>query len=374
MNIATHLILVSDQPIPNITPILDEETKPQKVIMLISENMQERARALENIFRTRGVTVEAFSIEDPWDANRISDTVLDILCNYPLGDIALNATGGTKLMSIAACEAFRSANAPIYYVHPKHGKLLWLSRKQPSHKLADRLKLRDYLMAYGADQVDIPPDSPWTQEIQAMTRQLLIGIDRYADELGTLNYLAYNANNPQLMCEIKDSHQNKPILWELLGLFQNAGICQFDQRFIHFTDQQARFIANGGWLEMHVYATCSKLRKLCGIQDIASNISIQRHPAGKAVVKNEIDVAFISANRLYMIECKTKQIGKNADMLYKLDSLRDLMGGLQGRAMLISFNGFDKAGRARAKELNIALCSKMELQNLQFHLQEWLSI
>lgn len=55
MNIATHLILVSDQPIPNITPILDEETKPKKVIMLISENMQERVRALENIFRPRGV-------------------------------------------------------------------------------------------------------------------------------------------------------------------------------------------------------------------------------------------------------------------------------------------------------------------------------
>ena len=374
MNIATHLILVSDQPIPNITPILDEETKPKKVIMLISENMQERARALENIFRPRGVTVEAYLIEDPWDADRISDTVLNILCNYPLGDIALNATGGTKLMSIAGCEAFRSANAPIYYVHPKHGKLLWLSPKQPSHKLADRLKLRDYLMAYGADQVDIPPDSPWTQGIQAMTRQLLIGIDRYADELGTLNYLAYKANNPQLSTEIKDSLQARPILRELLELFQNAGICQFDHRLISFPDQQARFIANGGWLEMHVYDTCSQLRQHCGIQDMASNITIQRRPAGKATVKNEIDVAFICANRLYMIECKTKHIGKNADMLYKLDSLRDLMGGLQGRAMLISFNGLDKAGRARAKELNIALCSKMELQNLQFHLQEWLSI
>ena len=373
MNHDTHLILISGQPIPNITPILDEATKPRKVIMLVSEDMQERARALENIFRPRGVEVKACAIADPWDAVRICNDVLDILGGYPDGGIALNATGGTKLMSIAACEAFRSANAPIYYVHPKHDRLLWLSPKQPPHELASRLKLRDYLMAYGANQIEIAAESLVTPKILALTRQLLMDIDRYADELGTLNYLAYQANNPRLNAEIGHSPRSKPTLWKLLELFQNAGICRLDHRLISFPDQQARFIANGGWLEMHVYDTCSRLRQQCSIQDMACNIIIHRHPAGRTTVKNEIDVGFIHANRLHLIECKTKHIGKDVNMLYKLDSLRDLMGGLQGRAMLISFNGLDKAGRARAKELNIGLCSKLELQNLQSHIREWLS-
>ena len=78
---------------------------------------------------------------------------------------------------------------------------------------------------------------------------------------------------------------------------------------------------------MHAYAACIQLKQKCGIQDVACNIIIQRHPAGKTAVKNEIDVGLIHANRLHLIECKTKHFEKDADMLYKLDSLRDLMGG-----------------------------------------------
>lgn len=342
--------------------------------MLVSPDMRERARALENIFKPRGIGVESYAIADPWNAEQVSDTVLDILCRYSDGGIALNATGGTKLMSIAACEVFRSANTPIYYVHPRHDRLLWLSPKLPPHALADRLKLKDYLMAYGADQVDIPAGAQSVPPaIQELTRRLLAGIDRYADELGALNYLAYQADNPRLNARIDHTRQARPVLWELLELFENAGICRLEHRQINFPDQQARFIANGGWLEMHAYAACFQLKQKCGIQDVACNITIQRHPAGKTAVKNEIDIGLIHANRLHLIECKTKHLEKDADMLYKLDSLRDLIGGLQGRAMLVSFNNLDKASRARARELNIALCCHSDLKHLQQHLANWLT-
>lgn len=374
MKLTAHLILVSAQPIPNITPMLDEAIKPQKVLMLVSPDMRERAKALENIFKPRGISVEQYAIDDPWDAERISDTALDILSQYPDGDIALNATGGTKLMSIAAYEAFRSEKAPIYYVHPEHDRLLWLSPKRAPHELADRLKLKDYLMAYGADQVDIPDlGQSVPAPIQALTQNLLAGIDRYADELGALNYLALQADNPQLSTQIEHGPQAKPMLWELLELFEQAGLCRIDGRRLSFPDQQARFVANGGWLEMHTYKISTQLKKDCRIQDVACNITIQRHPAGKTPVKNEIDVGLIRDNRLHLIECKTKRFEKDADVLYKLDSLRDLIGGLQGRAMLVSFNSLDKVSRARAKELNIALCSKTDLRNLQQHLHAWLT-
>lgn len=372
MKLNTHVILVSAQPIPNLTPMLDDAIKPTKVLMLVSDDMRERAKALENIFKPRGIAVELYTVPDPWNAGQISGTVLDILSRYPEGDIALNATGGTKLMAIAAYEAFRREKYPIYYVHPEFDRLLWLSPKQIPHELAGHLNLRDYLMAYGADQVEVVSESQVSQEIKALTQQLIIGIDRYADDLGTLNYLAQQADNPRLSSEIRFSPQSRPKLWELLELFKTAGICSLDNNVIRFPDEQTRFIANGGWLEMHVYALCSGFKQKWGVQDLASNITIHRYPSGKADVKNEIDVGFIHANKLHLIECKTKSIGKDADMLYKLNSLRDLMGGLQGRAMLISFNVLDKAGRARAKELKIELCSKMELQNLQHHIQKWI--
>jgi hypothetical protein len=373
MNITTHLILVSAQPIPNLTPILDDTLRPKKVVMLVSPDMLERSKALENIYKKRGIIVERCLIDNPWDADHISDLVLDLLTQYPEGDIALNATGGTKLMSIAAYEAFRSCQLPIFYVHPEYDRLIWLSPKQPDLDLSDRLKLKEYLMAYGASTVEIPYPTGVTAPIRQLTQQLLTDIDRYANELSTLNYLAYQANNPKLTSEIQDGPQSKPQLWELLELFETAGLCKINGHSLHFIDECARFTANGGWLEMHTYALCLNLKKAIGIQDVACNITINRQPGGKAIVKNEIDIGLIKANRLHLIECKTKRFEQGADVLYKLDSLRDLMGGLQGKAMLVSFNHLDKTSRARAKELNIRLCCQSELQTLQHRLQTWLT-
>ncbi len=375
MTINTHLILVSTQPIPNLTPILDDTLRPKKVVMLVSPDMQERSKALENIYRPRGILVERCLIDDPWNAVRISDQVMDILDQYPDGGIALNATGGTKLMCIAAYEVFRSENRPIFYVHPEHDRLIWLSPKQPDIDLSDRLKLKEYLMAYGASNVEIPDPTGVTAPVRQLTQNILLGIDRYANELGTLNYLAFQANNPKLTCEIEAGPRSKPVLWELLDLFEAAGLCKINGHSLRFSDENARFTANGGWLEMHTYGLCLNLKKPLAIQDVACNITINRQPTGRTVVNNEIDIGLIKANRLHLIECKTKRFehDKDADVLYKLDSLRDLMGGLQGRAMLVSFNHLDKTSRARAKELNIELCCQSELRNLQHHLQTWLT-
>jgi hypothetical protein len=262
----------------------------------------------------------------------------------------------------------------VFYVHPEHDRLIWLSPKLPDVDLSDRLKLEDYLMAYGSP-VDTLDRTGVNGSIRQLTQQLLTGYARYANELGTLNYLALNADNPQLSSVIEAGPQTRPHLWELLELFEAAGLCTLNGQSLRFVDKNARFTANGGWLEMHTYAQCLNLKKTLGLQDVACNINLTRQPAGRAVVKNEIDIGLIKANRLHLIECKTQQFkgDKDADVLYKLDSLRDLMGGLQGRAMLVSFNHLDKPSRARAKELNIELCCQTELKNVQQHLQRWLT-
>jgi hypothetical protein len=51
MRIDTHVVLVSEQPTPNITPALDPEVSPQEVIMLVSPNMQQRANWLTEVLQ-----------------------------------------------------------------------------------------------------------------------------------------------------------------------------------------------------------------------------------------------------------------------------------------------------------------------------------
>lgn len=371
MTIETHLILVSAQPIPNLTPVLDQQLRPKKVIMLVSPDMQERSHYLEAIFKAQcGIEVERHTINDPWDLEAITLQIIDIVDGYPANSIALNATGGTKPMALAAFDVFKEYQKAIFYVHPEQDRLIWLNPKQPAIELADKLKLKNYLMAYGAEQVNAE-NMGVSFDLQDLCNAIIKDISRYEKALGTLNYLALKASeNPKMMVTIEDGPLAKPDLWALLELFEQQGLGSINGQNLVFNDEYSRFIANGGWLELYTYKQCLNLKHSQAIQDIARNISITR----QSKTKNEIDIGLIKANRLHLIECKTKRYKDNnsADPLYKLDSLRDLMGGLQGKAMLVSFNQLDKASRNRAKELKIAVCCYTELQNLQIHLTKWL--
>jgi hypothetical protein len=370
MTIDTHLILVSAQPIPNLTPVLDQQLRPKKVIMLVSPDMQQRSQYLESIFKGQcGVEVERHTIDDPWDLEAITLQIIDIVGSYPANSIALNATGGTKPMALAAFDVFKE-NQQIFYVHPEQDRLIWLNPKQPSIKLADKLKLKNYLMAYGAEAVNAE-NVGVSFDLQDLCNAIIKDISRYEKALGALNYLALKASeHPKLTVAIEDGPQARRDLWDLLELFEQQGLCTINGQNLLFKDETSRFIANGGWLELYTYKQCLNLKHSQAIQDIARNISITR----QSKTKNEIDIGLIKANRLHLIECKTKRYKDNnsADPLYKLDSLRDLMGGLQGKAMLVSFNQLDKASRHRAKELEIAICCHTELQNLQTHMTKWL--
>jgi hypothetical protein len=182
MTIDTHLILVSAQPIPNLTPVLDQQLRPKKVIMLVSPDMQQRSQYLESIFKGQcGVEVERHTIDDPWDLEAITLQIIDIVGSYPANSIALNATGGTKPMALAAFDVFKE-NQQIFYVHPEQDRLIWLNPKQPSIKLADKLKLKNYLMAYGAEAVNAE-NVGVSFDLQDLCNAIIKDISRYEKAL-----------------------------------------------------------------------------------------------------------------------------------------------------------------------------------------------
>lgn len=61
------------------------------------------------------------------------------------------------------------------------------------------------------------------------------------------------------------------------------------------------------------------------------------------------------------------------DTLYKLESLKDLLGGFQARAMLISFRPLKYTDISRAKDLELALIGPEQLPQLPLHLKKWLN-
>ncbi len=383
MNPTSHLYLVSAQATPNLTPALDPVTRPARVILLVSPDMRQRADWLEQVLTPRGITIERWPIDDAWDLEQVQIQVLELLEREQdaLGrnDIALNATGGTKPMSIAAYEAFRAYDLPIFYVHPEKDRLIWLQPSgKPAVDLADRIRLQPFLMAHGARVESLSTDAI-PPALRELTDWLVDNAAQYAKPLATLNWLAHMAESSLSSPRLESWQLRDRGLRKLIDRFASARLLKRRGQQLQFPHQEARFYINGGWLEEHVYGVLFHLRaELPKIQDVARSLDLVRQ-TNRGEVPNEIDVACLADNRLYLIECKTRQWkGKEAGMagaqaLYRLDTLSDLLGGLQARTMLVSYRDLPPYDRQRAADLRIAVCAGRDLRNLRACLAAWIA-
>ena len=371
----THLLLISKQVIPNLTPLLDPEIKPEAVIMLVSKDMQKRAEWLQKILLPQGIKCRVVEIDDAYDIQSIGHKVYELIIEND--GLVLNATGGTKLMSIAAYEEFRSENLPIYYVHPESDLMIWMhDKEQKSHQIADRIKLDKFLVAHGATVTSLSQQKPKTEEIELADR-VIHELAYFRRAVTEINFLAQKAKNTLTSPKISDINiSNTDAFDDLIDLFtRNGYLTQRDGRLI-FSREENRFFVNGGWIEHWVYDKVREFGKQAVfVHDTASNIKIERYLNRGKPVRNEIDAAFLYNNRLHIIECKTRKLKledtAGADTLYKLETLKPIMGGLQARAMLVSLLDVPDRDRTRAAELNISICSGEQLKNFDEHLKKF---
>jgi hypothetical protein len=372
----THLLLISAQAVPNLTPVLDRAFAPEGVILAVSPDMAERADWIEAVLRPRGVGVERCPIDDAWDLERTRDQLLDLMAEREGQDIALNATGGTKPMSIAAYEIFRQFDQPIFYVHPEQDRIIWLHpADRPTHALEDRIRLDAFFQAHGARVVNCAEKSGVPPELRELTAELIADNARLQRPLASLNWLASQAER-RLQVNLDPGHRH-PDLLDLIDRFGELDLLELRGDTLRFADEAARFYVNGGWFEEHVYSELFNLRsEIKGFQDLGRSIEVARQgPRGE--IPNELDVAFLADNRLYLIECKTRNWRSNfaasagADASYRLDALGDILGGLQARSMLISYYDLIPEDHQRARAMGIHTCAGRGVQRLRGAILEW---
>ncbi len=373
MTITTQLCLVSAQPTPNLTPASDRSMVPKRVILLVSPAMRQQAKWLGGVIASRGIKVEQWQIDDPFDIEAIQHSILSLLerekALLETRAIALNATGGTKPMSIAAYEVFRSYELPIFYVHPEHDRVIWMvPGDRPSHNLEDRLKLEPFLQAHGVTVTETPARNIPDKAFLTCAREIVQSYDRCKKALPTLNWLAGRADRQNLTSDrVNNDHG---ALADLIDIFERHGFLRRSNGRLRFRDEASRFYANGGWLEYYVFDAVRKLRRSdTSIQDVARGLELERGQNNRKI-PNELDVAFLRDNRLHIIECKTANLsrgredGVGAEVIYKLDTLGDLFGGLQAQAMLVSFLPLPSHVTTRARDMNIAVCAGEQIKTL----------
>ena len=374
-----QVCLVSAQPTPNLTPLLDPAFVPRRVVLLVSTDMRERAAWLADVVRQRGIAVEQLDIADAWDMQGVCDRLVAWLDKQ--GDacsVALNVTGGTKPMAMAAQQAFAMADKPVFYVHQGRDELLWLTPRLAPTRMANRLTLKPYLHAHGWQVMDRPALPRSSDAMRRLTDELVLQVGSLGPALGTLNWYAHQCESlGRLEIELEDRDHKNPGFMALVDKFAAAQACALHGGKLQFPNEASRFYCNGGWLEHHVAGLLNGLRQQGKIQDLAVNLKVRslNNDLNGDGGSNELDVAVLAHNRLHIIECKTsvfRERDSAAPAVYKLDALAKL-GGLNTRGMLVSYRSLIDGDRQRARDLRIRTVVGSAIANLGQELQRWLT-
>lgn len=365
-----HCCLLSSQLLPNLLPLLDPATRPGKVELLVSPDMKREYDIFTRMCRRLSVGVRRRDVE-PYDYNAIAETMLDILAECENEPLALNVTGGTKIMALGAYEAARQGEVEIFYIDTQNDSRITLAPEFKSEPLRELLTVKHCLKAFDYT-IDRQAGTCVKREHRDLTGKLVKNLSRFSRPLRKLNWYAFKATGTSPCVQMETWDLQRGDFLDLLRLFRDGGFLNWAEGsdMLSFPGEEERFFVNGGWLELHVQAVCNKLLADGVIKDLAGNVEVK---SGSGV-HNEIDVAFIARNRLFLVECKTRNFQKQADAaansIHKLNGLRKELSGVYGKALFVSCMDLRNEDKTRCGEYKIELIQAGEINNLEARIRQ----
>lgn len=379
-----HVCLISDQAAPNLLPILDTNFKPKKAIFLVSKKMKEKAEFLAKTFERSNVKVEIKPINDEYNFHSTEQEIYHLVEEYLEHNIALNVTCGTKLMAMAAQQAF-SGLKPIFYIDTTKNRIIFVSKDSENNVIPDisietNINIELYLNAYGF-QVLNNPVRKVNDHFLSLAQDFIRYYDRYHNTLPLINKYASIAERKGLKLALDKEDMKFNAFTEMLENLD--GLVDYQNSEIKFENETARMFLNGGWLEEYTFR---EIKNINVIDDVACSLDVATSYYKKEKKEfskenlgnsNEFDVVFLAKNKLHIIECKTQKMDKTTgekpeNILYKLETLKDY-GGLMTKKCLVSYCEItNKAVLNRAKELQIEIIQGKDLQRLKTKIQEWI--
>ena len=340
---STYVCLLSDNVLPNIIPLADPSTRPRKIVLVTSQGHEERVRWFKQA--TEGWNLEIHTtMGNPYSYDAMHTMMSHLVQLHDR--IVVNVTGGTKLMALAAFDVCHG-QYPVMYVDSQNKTIQILDPGINDLGWPQDLKIKRYLGSYGYTVI-----SKGSQNTSAAWRQVGEELancrDKWYLDLINLNWMA-SARRQDFRRPMLIASRDLTWLLEEHGLIERAG-----QERWKFTDEDARDFLNGTWFESYVFSRLRHMQRDLQISELTINLVVSKNG-----VKNELDIVFISGNRLYIIECKTKNFDRDGTAqqmhpVYKLDSTGGHVGGLMGKSLLMSYHPLTPAVRRRCQEVQIA--------------------
>nr|CAA6830610.1 MAG: DUF1887 domain-containing protein [uncultured Thiotrichaceae bacterium] len=371
-----HLCLVSEDLTLNLTPLLNEATRPEHIVLLYaSEQLNLLEGLMQAVASLENIDASVQLLTDVCDADAVRKDVLHVLSAYKEKAVALNASGGNRLTGLVATQVFQSLNKPVFYVDASTDQVIAVYPPDAqSHQLTQRIAVPQYLMAAGYEIQD-RREVGLTSSQRAFAQELLSNVRHYSGALAALNWLAASAGSGLQSKYIESWHMSSPAFIGLLDRLRDVGLAHVTRNCLVFPGEAQKFFVNGGWLQDYARQVVAELQgRSPDIHGVEHSVLVGNE-GGQQV---EVDAMFLVNNRLHLIECRAKKLKKGnakngAEAIHRLDELMTLREGLQAKSLLLSYRPLREVDLRRMQLMGIKVLQEKQLHNLRFYLEEWIA-
>jgi hypothetical protein len=289
----------------------------------------------------------------------------------------LNLAGGNRYMTLSVQHVFEEFNTLFFYTQTRENLIV---KTIFDHSIYDdddevfpvkhRMTLKEYFGLYGL-QSDV--DQPRKQVKETAFSQHLFTM---------FSQNMFSRGDYEVMSNLREKYRN----WKFIIISQVEkpdkeymtaipNLSKFLD-FIGFVPERPGSLQNyeieyltGGWFEEYVYAL---IKGVLQPDDIAMGVHISN---GIIKHNNELDVCFMKANKLFVIECKTGVTSESLfnEIVYKVCALKEVLLG-SGNSYIFSLKKDHKGNwKKTAKYMGITFCDWLNLtkpENLKHILNE----
>ncbi|MCL6496006.1 MAG: DUF1887 family protein [Ignavibacterium sp.] len=342
----TLFCLVSRQAMANVIPVL--MYKPNKVLLFATPEEKNTANHLEKLFISKNIVVNRIDDLDAYDYLKFKDCILKEI-NKENGNHVLNVTGGTKLMALAAYEAFAEKDKHIIYCNTDRNQIIHLFPKLYTEKLNLNISIDDYLLSYGYKVVATRTDEVKKEYFKLFelieSKNLKLNFAKFLNDYRSMT----GSGNP-----LRTYYDKKNKIFTIQKTSSSI-ILSVNEFKIKFDDEK---FLKGDWLEYFMLYSLGK-------QNIKPEVGVKI--VSDSNVENEIDIIFIKDYQLYLISCKS---GKNTDPnkdIYEIETLRNIAGGTFGKAFLFTIQNLTEGMKHRARDLKIETLTFEKITHKEFY-------
>jgi len=368
-----HVCLVSEQPLANLLAAMDRLHGCQRAVLAVSPQMAEQAAHQARVLRGYKREVELLHLPSAYDFGTMAAAIEHWLDRAPSeAQIELNATGGTKLMALAAQDVFRRRGLAVFYVREASGDVVYFDDCKPGYRLGSVLEMRAFVAAHGGHEVSRREGNGLVRpDLADFSTELGRQAQRYSTALLDLKRVlsAMDRLRSRQPCK-----QPSGRLRELLGMLEGRKLLRMDSGgHVHLADEGVFGYLSGGWLEDY---TLLSARAVGGLNDIVASLKVAsgaptKGPSDASASRNEMDVAWLADNRLFAVECKTMNTpAQYNDVIYKA-AFQRWLGGHSTRIGIVGLVRPSALLADRARAARIRLFGLDALPELTAALREW---